>query len=287
MPLSITENASTGLGIRKRDRRELHRRGRELDAHRHAALLGELDGVREQVLQHLLEALLVREDSRWDVRTADLDRQLEALFGGQRAERALDELADLLQLYLRRVHAHLPGLDLRQVEDVVDQVQQVGAGVVDRVRELDLLLGQVRIRVVREQLREDEQRVQRRTKLVAHVREELALVLRRDGELLGALLQCGSRKLDLAVLDLDAAVLLREQLCLLLELLVRLLELLLLGLQELLGRLERLRLLLELGVRALQLLLLRLQLLGALLQLLRSACDWRSSSSCASSPGSC
>ena len=83
------------------------------------------------------------------------------------------------------------------------------------------------------------------------------------------LLEALARELDLAVLQLDVAVLLAEQRRLLLELLVGLLQLLLLGLQQLLGRLQRLRLLLELGVRAPQLLLLGLQLLRALLQLAR------------------
>jgi hypothetical protein len=102
---------------------------------------------------------------------------------------------------------------------------------------------------------------------VAHVRQELALVLRGERELARLLLERLRGQLDLAVLQLDVAVLLAEQRRLLLQLLVGLAQLLLLGLQQLLGRLERLRLLLELGVRAAQLLLLGLQLLGALLQL--------------------
>ena len=70
---------------------------------------------------------------------------------------------------------------------------------------------QVAVGVVREQLRQDEQRVERRPQLVGHVREELALVLRRERELLRLLLERGTRELDLLVLDLDAGVLLLEQ----------------------------------------------------------------------------
>ena len=171
--------------------------------------------------------------------------------------------------HLGDVQVHLPGLDLREVEDVVDQPEQLGARVVDRVRELDLLVGQVAARVVAEQLRQDQQRVERRPQLVRHVREELGLVARRERELLRLLLQRLPRLLDLGVLDLDPAVLLLELLRALLELLVRLLQLLLLGLQQLLGRAQRRRLRLELGVRAPQLVLLRLQLLGLALQVLR------------------
>ena len=147
--------------------------------------------------------------------------------------------------------------------------EQVRAGLVDRPGELDLLVVEVALRVVGEQLGEDEQRVQRRAQLVAHVRQELALVLRGQRQLVRLLLERLAGQLDLAVLPLDVAVLLAEQRRLLLELLVGLAQLLLLGLQQLLGGLERLRLLLELGVGAPQLLLLGLQLLRALLQLAR------------------
>ena len=128
--------------------------------------------------------------------------------------------------------------------------------------ELDLLRGQVVLGVLREQVGQDEQAVQRGPQLVRHVGEELRLVLRRQRELLGLLLELLLGQLDLPVLALDLGVLPREEPGLLLELLVGLLQLLLLLLQELLGGLERVRLLLEPGVGLLELLLLVRQLLG-------------------------
>ena len=227
----------------------------------------ELERVREQVLQHLLEPLLVGDDRRERVlREVELEREL--LLHGHRRERPLEAGELFGDRHLGDVQVHLPGLDLGEIEDVVDQPEQLRAGVVDRVRELDLLVGQVAVDVVAEQLREDQQRVQRRPQLVRHVREELGLVARRERELLRLLLQRLARVLDLGVLDLDPAVLLLELLRALLELLVRLLELLLLGLQQLLRGAERRRLRLELGVRAPQLVLLRLQLLRLALQVL-------------------
>ena len=227
-----------------------------------------LTAFESEVLQHLLQALLVGDDRRRHVRADDLDRELEALVLGERPERALDVVADVAERDRRPACTSIfPASTFERSRMSLIRPSRSAPAWWIVVRELDLLLGEVLIGVLRQQLREDEQRVQRRAQLVAHVREELALVLRRERELLRALLQRGPRELDLAVLDLDAAVLLLEQLRLLLELLVRLLELLLLRLQQLLGRLERLRLLLELGVRALQLLLLRLELLRALLQL--------------------
>ncbi|GAA3067997.1 hypothetical protein GCM10020254_09660 [Streptomyces goshikiensis] len=58
------------------------------------------------------------------------------------------------------VDVHLAGLDLRQVEDVVDQLEQVRAGGVDDARVLDLLGGEVAGGVLGEQLGEDQQAVE-------------------------------------------------------------------------------------------------------------------------------
>ena len=241
---------------------------RDRDAQRHRTGIGELARVREQVLQHLLQPLFVRDNRRWDGRAVDLDSELETLLLGDRPEGAIDVIAHVGERDVLDVDVHAPGLDLGEIEDVVDQRQQVAACAVDRPRELDLLAAEVAGRVLAEKLRQDQQRVQRRAQLVRHVREEFRLVLRRERELLGLLLERRARLLDLLVLDLDPPVLLCEQLSFLLELLVRLLQLLLLLLQQLFARLQRSGLHLELGVRALQLFLLRLQLLGTLLELL-------------------
>jgi len=77
---------------------------------------------------------------------------------------------------------------------------------------------------------------------VRHVGQELGLVLGRERQLGGLLLDRAAGLLDLLVLALDLGVLLRELAGLLLELLVRLLQLRLLGLQlgrELLGLLQQ------------------------------------------------
>ncbi len=84
------------------------------------------------------------------------------------------------------------GFDLGQVEDVVDQPEQVGARVVDGVGELDLLVGQIALGVLGQQLRQDQQAVQRRAQLVAHVGQELGLVLGGQRQLFGLFLQLAS-----------------------------------------------------------------------------------------------
>ena len=54
------------------------------------------------------------------------------------AEVALDGLAQVREQQVLGLHRHGAGLDLRQVENVADEVQQVGAGAVDGLGELDL-----------------------------------------------------------------------------------------------------------------------------------------------------
>ena len=121
---------------------------------------------------------------------------------------------------------------------------------VDGARELGLLLVEVALRVVGQQLGQDQQRVERRAQLVAHVGEELGLVLGGQRELLGLLLDRAAGHVDLEILGLDLLLLVLEQLRLFLQLLVGRVQLLLLG-----G---------ELG-------LARLQLLGQQLRLLEQA----------------
>src|SRR5256885_9656579 len=67
-----------------------------------------------------------------------------------------------------------PGLDMGQVEDVVDQGEKLAAAVVDRLRKF----GPFRLRQLRgrlDDLREADDRVQRRAELVRHIGEELGL----------------------------------------------------------------------------------------------------------------
>ena len=88
----------------------------------------------------------------------------------------------------------------------------------DDPRVLHLFRAEIACRVLREQLRQDQQAVQRGTQFVAHVRQELRLVLRGERELLRARLEFLACLLDLEVLLLDVAVLRRQQRRLLLQL---------------------------------------------------------------------
>ena len=93
------------------------------------AVVGELGGVGEQVEQRLADLGLVGVH-RADVVGARDDQRVAVLLH-QRLDDRLDvphELADLERL---QEQVHPPGLDLGEVQDVVDQPQQVLAGRVD------------------------------------------------------------------------------------------------------------------------------------------------------------
>ena len=158
------------------------------------------------------------------------------------AERARHHVEQIGEEDLLGIDRDGAGFDLRQIENVADQVEQVGAGAVNGAGELDLLRREVAFRIVGELLAEDQDRVERRAQLVRHVGEEFRLVLRGQRELGRLFFQRAAGLLDFLVLALDFDVALGELLRLLLELLVGLLQLPLLRLQfagELLRLLEQ------------------------------------------------
>ncbi len=108
------------------------------------------------------------------------DREGKPLVLGHLPEIAFQVVAQLGEAHRDEIEvSDRAGLDAREVEDVVDEMQQVHAGVVDRACELHLLRLQVAARVVGEQLRQDQQAVQRRAQLVRHAREKLGFRLAR------------------------------------------------------------------------------------------------------------
>ena len=171
----------------------------------------------------------------WSISTSNDELAVVRLVA-ERTRRRLDQIA---QQHFLRVDRDGAGLDLGEIENVADQVQQIGSGAVNGAGELDLLRHQVAVGVFRKLLPEDQDAVQRRAQLVRHVGEEFGLVLRGQRELGRLVFQRAAGLLDFLVLALDFDVAFGELLRLLLELLVGLLQLLLLRLQ-LAGELLRL-----------------------------------------------
>ena len=144
--------------------------------------LGELDGVAQQVDQHLADLDGVSRERARQARVL-LEREAEALVPGQLAEHQPDVVQHLAQIERLHGQRRAAGLDLRHLQDVVDQGQQMSAARVDDVELLFLLVAQVR--VAPQELGVAEDRVHRRADLVRHVGEEGAL--RPAGALRGLL----------------------------------------------------------------------------------------------------
>ena len=91
----------------------------------------------------------------------------------------LDRLGHILDHRRERegfeVKLHAPGLDLRQVENVVDQGEQVPARAEHAVERLGVLLQ--RLRILPQHLGDADDGVERGAQLVAHIGKELRLVL--------------------------------------------------------------------------------------------------------------
>jgi hypothetical protein len=137
--------------------------GPELDAH--LALCGELERVGEEILEDLTQALGVGDDGLRGVR-GQHDRETEPLGLGHLLEVPEQGAAELLEGDVDALHRHGSGLDLRQLEDAVEQLEQVVARREDHPRVLDLGRRHGAVRVVLELLGQDEEAVERRAQLV-------------------------------------------------------------------------------------------------------------------------
>src|SRR5215469_1134444 len=102
-----------------------------------------------------------------------VDFEGEPAVDRDRTEGAVNVVEQLNQRQLLRLYVQSSGLDLRQVEDVADELEQIGARLVNALGKGDLLLGEMSGRVVRKQPGVDEHRTQRSSQLMRHVREEL------------------------------------------------------------------------------------------------------------------
>ena len=140
MPVSVTSNAITVGALSSTGWPGVQPRVRDARAQAHAAALGELERVRQQVLEDLLQALGIGVQRAAEL-GREVDREIQRAAFGFVAEAALEVLAQVRERDLLAVDGDRARLDLRQVEDVADQVQQVGAGRVDRLGELDLAFG--------------------------------------------------------------------------------------------------------------------------------------------------
>ena len=129
------------------------------------ALLGELDGVGAQVDQHLAQPGGVAHQVAGQVARRG-EEQLEALFLGLQTEHVGHLLDHGFECEGHVFEFEVAGFDLRHVEDVVEDLQQVLGGAMRLLDVVAGLLGQV---VVERQQGHADHGIHRRADLVAHV----------------------------------------------------------------------------------------------------------------------
>ena len=90
---------------------------------------------------------------------------------------------DVLERIVRKIERQLTGLDFGEVEHVIDQAEKVLAVGLQAIQHLAHLVRRLAIDVIEDELGVAEDGIERGAQLVAHVGQELRLVLARDLEL--------------------------------------------------------------------------------------------------------
>ncbi len=237
--LFLRRNADAGIGDFEGDDRRGAAENRMIFApsfrsqrygQMHAALFGELECIRQQVLQHLLQTLRVGDQAARKVR---IGMHLECKPPVLRLvpEGPSDHVQQAGEEDFLGFDRNRARLDLRKIENVADQVEQIGSRAVNGARELDLLGRQVAIGIVAELLAQNQNAVQRRAQLVRHVGQEFGLVLGGERQFFGFFFQARRGLFDFLILAFHFDVLFGELLRFLRQLLVGLLQFSLLRLQ--------------------------------------------------------
>ena len=164
-------DADAGVPDLEAQARLLRIRVHQADANDDLTAVGELDRVAHQIGEDLAHAHGVALEFGRQIMRQHADH-LQAFGCGRARAKVAHVLHELARAEADVLDLELAGLDLGEVEHVVDEAQQVLAGLVHRIGEAALL--RVQRRVV-QQLGHAEDAVHRRANLVTHGGEELAL----------------------------------------------------------------------------------------------------------------
>ncbi len=143
----------------------------ERDADPDLAAFGELDGVAEQVEQHLAEVVHIAENAERDV-LVDHVGQLELLVLGLWRDQRQHFLELVAQLEFHHFQRRLARVDLRERENVVDQGEQHVGGTACGLHVVELLVAELH---VGDQVQHADHAVERGTQFVADGSREFTL----------------------------------------------------------------------------------------------------------------
>src|SRR5262245_14044405 len=194
---------------------------RRKDVDRNASVFSKLERVCEQIFEDLLQTPLICVTAHWQ-RRIHVNRKFQLFVVSNLPERSFDIIRKIFKQNASEFDFHHSGLNLGQIENLIDQFQKVRVRRVNRSRKLTLFLGEICL-VVGQQLSENHHAVQGRAQLVRHVCEKLGLVLRRERQLPCFLLQRLAGSFDFLVLTFHLEILFGQQICFFFELFVGLL----------------------------------------------------------------
>src|SRR5262245_44102012 len=156
--------------------------------------VGELDGVANKIEQHPREALLVAQANR--ERLVHGRRKRKRLVLGERLRGRAHRLHHALDRVLAHVQSELAGFDLGDVEDRIDKPQQVLAVGADAGEGIEGFRSLRFVEALLDELGIAQNGRERCPQLVAHVGDELVLVLARDLEIIDGLGKLAGPRLD-------------------------------------------------------------------------------------------
>ena len=112
------------------------------DRHQHVAALSELDSVIDEVYEDLPEAQRITHEVRRDVVLRG-DEELEILFVCLLADDVRQIVENVFELEVGFLDVELTGLDLGEIEDVIDDAEQRLRGRLHLVEVVGLFRGQI------------------------------------------------------------------------------------------------------------------------------------------------
>ena len=179
-----------------------------LQGNEHLTPLGEFQGIVDEVGEDLVEADRIGQNRPRHARCKS-GGKVEPLRGGFLPEQAGDIVGDAGGVHRNSLQLQFSGLDLRQVENVVDDGEQAAAGLDD---DFGITLQALIETGARKKFGHDHQAVQRRTDFVAHGGEKARLGLvgafrgiARQAQFVGAQLHRGFEVLAVSLQSLVAA----------------------------------------------------------------------------------
>src|SRR6516164_5734981 len=130
------------------------------------ARIRELNGVADKIDQNLRQAAAISMTRRQFGSKLELEREL--LVSRERLQRAADGLGDVLNAVIGKLENQLAGLDLGQIEHVIDQPEQVLAVRLKAFEYAKHLLRWLTVGAIRHQFGIAQDGVERRAQLMAH-----------------------------------------------------------------------------------------------------------------------